>query len=38
MPLLVALLAVTGLTILIGLLASRSVTNQPPLEILRAEA
>jgi putative ABC transport system permease protein len=37
-PLLVALLAVTGLTMLIGLLASRSVTHQPPLEILRAEA
>jgi putative ABC transport system permease protein len=37
-PLLIALLAVSGLTILIGLLASRNVTNQPPLEILRAES
>lgn len=34
---LVSYLAITGLTVLIGLLNSRSVVNKPPLEILRKE-
>jgi putative ABC transport system permease protein len=37
-PLLVALVAVSGLTVAIGLLTSRGIGNTPPLEILRAEA
>ncbi len=36
--LIVSLLAASGLTLLIGLLASRGVCDQPPLEILRAES
>jgi putative ABC transport system permease protein len=34
---LVSYLVITGLTVLIGLLNSRSVVNKPPLEILRKE-
>ncbi len=34
---LVAYIAITGLTVLIGLTNSRSVVNKPPLEILRKE-
>ncbi|MBK6265721.1 FtsX-like permease family protein [Marivirga sp. S37H4] len=34
---LVAYIAITGLTVLIGLMNSRSVVNKPPLEILRKE-
>ncbi len=37
-PLLVAALAVSGLTVIIGLLTSRGIGSAPPLEILRAEA
>lgn len=37
-PLLTAAISATGLTILIGLLASRGVGSAPPLEILRSEA
>ncbi|MDB6065392.1 MAG: macB 4 [Pedosphaera sp.] len=37
LPLLIALLAVPGLTVLTGLLMSRGVLNQPPLAILRTE-
>lgn len=37
-PLLVAVVAVSGLTVAIGLLTSRGVGSTPPLEILRAEA
>jgi putative ABC transport system permease protein len=36
-PLLVALVTVTGLTIFVGLLNSRGIYNRPPLEVLRAE-
>ncbi|MGI9088702.1 MAG: ABC transporter permease [Chthoniobacterales bacterium] len=36
-PLLAALFAVSGLTVLIGLLTSRGIGSTPPLEILRAE-
>jgi len=36
-PLFVAAIAVTSLTVLIGLLASRGVGNSPPLAILRTE-
>lgn len=38
MPLLVAAAAVSGLTVAVGLIASRGVGSAPPLEILRAEA
>lgn len=37
LPILVSYLAITFLTILIGLSNSRSVLNKPPLEILRSE-
>ena len=37
LPLLVALVVVTGLTIFVGLLNSRGIYNRPPLEVLRAE-
>jgi len=37
-PIFIALLLVTGLTILIGLLNSRGICDRPPLEVLRAEA
>jgi putative ABC transport system permease protein len=37
-PLLVAAAAVSGLTVAVGLIASRGVGSAPPLEILRAEA
>jgi putative ABC transport system permease protein len=37
-PLLVAVVAVTALTVLVGLLTSRGIADQPPLEILRREA
>lgn len=37
-PLLIAIVAVSGLTVLIGLLTSRGIGSTPPLEILRAEA
>jgi putative ABC transport system permease protein len=36
-PLLVALVVVTGLTIFVGLVNSRGIYNRPPLEVLRAE-
>ena len=36
-PLGIAVAAVTGLTILVGLATSRGIANQPPLEILRRE-
>lgn len=36
-PLLVTFVAITALTILIGLLNSREVVRKPPLEVLRAE-
>jgi putative ABC transport system permease protein len=36
-PLLLALLAAPGLTVVTGWLMSRNVLNRPPLEILRAE-
>jgi putative ABC transport system permease protein len=36
-PLLITFLAITGLTVLIGLLNSRDVVRKPPLEVLRAE-
>ncbi|MEM9665639.1 MAG: FtsX-like permease family protein, partial [Bacteroidota bacterium] len=38
LPLLVALLVVTGLTVGIGLFNSRGIYDRPPLEVLRAEA
>lgn len=38
MPLFVAAAAVSGLTVAVGLIASRGVGSLPPLEILRAEA
>ncbi|HEY0369100.1 MAG TPA: FtsX-like permease family protein [Chthoniobacterales bacterium] len=37
-PLLVAAVAVSALTVAVGLLTSRGIGNTPPLEILRAEA
>ncbi|MGI8821128.1 MAG: ABC transporter permease [Chthoniobacterales bacterium] len=37
-PLLVAAVAVSGLTVAIGLLTSRGIGSTPPLEVLRAEA
>ncbi len=37
LPLALSLVLAAGLTLLIGLLASRGVCDQPPLEILRAE-
>jgi putative ABC transport system permease protein len=37
-PLLVTAVSVSGLTVAIGLIASRGVASRPPLEILRAEA
>jgi putative ABC transport system permease protein len=37
LPLLLALVVVTGLTIFVGLLNSRGIYNRPPLEVLRAE-
>jgi putative ABC transport system permease protein len=37
-PLFVAVIAVSGLTVAIGLLTSRGIGSTPPLEILRAEA
>ena len=37
-PLVIALLAVPALTVVTGLMMSRSVLNHPPLAILRAEA
>ncbi len=37
-PMLFAYLAITSLTVSIGLLNSRVVVNKPPLEILRSEA
>jgi putative ABC transport system permease protein len=37
-PLFVAAVAVSGLTVAVGLIASRGVGSAPPLEILRAEA
>ncbi len=37
-PLLVAVVAVSGLTVAIGLLTSRGIGSTPPLEILRVEA
>jgi len=37
-PLLVAVVTVTALTVLVGLLTSRGIADQPPLEILRREA
>ncbi len=36
-PMLLALLVVSGLTILTGLLGNRNVVNRPPLEVLRSE-
>lgn len=38
LPILVAYLIITSLTVVIGLLNSRGVLNKPPLEILRSEA
>jgi putative ABC transport system permease protein len=38
LPLFVAAAAVSGLTVAVGLIASRGVGSSPPLEILRAEA
>jgi putative ABC transport system permease protein len=38
LPLFVAAAAVSGLTVAVGLIASRGVGSAPPLEILRAEA
>jgi putative ABC transport system permease protein len=38
LPLFIAAAAVSGLTVAIGLIASRGVGSAPPLEILRAEA
>jgi putative ABC transport system permease protein len=37
LPLLIAIASTTTLTVLIGLLTSRGVSSQPPLEVLRAE-
>jgi len=37
-PIFIALLIVTGLTVLVGLLNSRGICDRPPLEVLRAEA
>jgi putative ABC transport system permease protein len=37
-PIFIALVLVTGLTILIGLLNSRGICDRPPLEVLRADA
>ena len=37
-PIFIALLIVTGLTTLVGLLNSRGICDRPPLEVLRAEA
>jgi putative ABC transport system permease protein len=37
LPLVLALLLVTGLTVGIGVLGSRGVVNRPPLEVLRGE-
>jgi putative ABC transport system permease protein len=37
-PLLIATVAVSGLTVAIGLLTSRGIGSTPPLEVLRAEA
>jgi len=37
LPLVVALLLVSALTVLTGLLGSRGVTTRPPLEVLRSE-
>jgi len=37
-PLGVAVVAVSALTVLVGLLTSRGIGSAPPLEILRAEA
>lgn len=37
-PLLIGFVAITGITLLIGLLNSREVVNRPPLEILRKES
>lgn len=37
LPLLISYLAITIITVVIGLLNSREVVNKPPLEILRAE-
>ncbi|ARS37735.1 ABC transporter permease [Pontibacter actiniarum] len=37
-PLLPVFLAITGLTMLIGMLNSRGILNRPPLEVLRREA
>ena len=37
LPLLGAVLAVTGLTIMIGMINSRGIYDRPPLEVLRAE-
>jgi len=37
LPLLIAIASATILTVLIGLLTSRGVSSQPPLEVLRAE-
>ncbi len=36
-PLLVILLVVVGLTLLIGIINSRGLSDRPPLEVLRAE-
>jgi putative ABC transport system permease protein len=36
-PILGVFFAITGMTVLIGMLNSRSVLNKPPLEILRSE-
>jgi putative ABC transport system permease protein len=36
-PIFIALLIVTGLTTLVGLLNSRGICDRPPLEVLRAE-
>lgn len=38
MPLFLAWIVVTGLTVVVGMLASRGVCDQPPLEILRRES
>ncbi len=37
LPILLTFLAITGLTVLIGLVNSRGIINRPPLEILRRE-
>jgi putative ABC transport system permease protein len=37
LPLLIATASATTVTVLIGLLTSRGVSSQPPLEVLRAE-